>query len=371
MEKRLLIIDDNKEVTAIVSHVLSYLFDAIDIANSVGKAKKYLVNRNYTIVFLDIDLDKRNGAEILQFLIDNPENANNEASFVILSGIITPQFVDRYQNRFAGILMKPFEHEDLVLMVDNIFTKLEGKKAIGLDDEEAGEFPEEFAHEFTEVKYDFPFPIIQLPLRVHKILGQVKKSVKLNQLLRGMKIDRSDNNYFLTHIGILINIASAICVQIEWDSDKTLEKFVYAAYFHDMVLANRLDLIKVNSQYDLDKLKESCSTDEYYLVFEHANIAANIVKNVPGIPADVEGIIRQHHEHPNGAGFPAKCSEQKIMPLSVVFIVAHDFTDYIISNPKWDPNNLRGSVEDYLAGASRRYQGIHFTKVFRALYKFK
>ncbi|MBC7538900.1 MAG: hypothetical protein H7281_08765 [Bacteriovorax sp.] len=58
----------------------------------------------------------------------------------------------------------------------------------------------------------------------------------MKHLFTQMKIDRNIDNYIITHINMLINISTAICMQIEWNTDKTLEKFVYAAYLKDMAM---------------------------------------------------------------------------------------------------------------------------------------
>jgi HD-GYP domain-containing protein (c-di-GMP phosphodiesterase class II) len=117
----------------------------------------------------------------------------------------------------------------------------------------------------------------------------------------------------------------------------------------------------------LEKQKESLSPADYKLVLEHPNIAANSIKNVPGIPPHVEMIIRQHHEHPMGIGYPTKCGYQKIVPFASVFIVAHDLTDYILLNPKWNTSHPRQCIENYTAQSLDKFHGPHFSKIFRIL----
>ena len=147
---------------------------------------------------------------------------------------------------------------------------------------------------------------------------------------------------------------------MEWNTDKTLEKFVYAAYLHDMALSERPDLARISSFEDLEKRKDSLTASEYKLVFEHPNIAANSLEGMREIPPDVDAIIRLHHELPKGTGYPVKCGHQKIPPLPVVFIIAHDLTEYILSNPKW-------KMDDYQKMAKSKFIGSHFTKILRSL----
>ncbi|MDO9183853.1 MAG: response regulator [Bacteriovorax sp.] len=352
MTKKLLIIDDNKEVVEVVSLILTDLFGNIDSANTVDEAEELLSKNVYDLIFLDINLENRNGAEVVKFLIEASENPNKASPFVIISGIITPQFVDRYQKRFAGILMKPFEHDDVLAIVEKILNASNIAEPIQPDEVGVDEIP--------FLKCDLPFPIIQLDQRVNKILDQVRKSPKLKQLFAQLKVDRTTDNYVLSHIGILINISTAICINMEWNTDKTLEKFVYASYLHDMALSQRPDLARINTSEALEAKKESLSPSDYKLILEHPNIASNSIAGMREIPQDVDAIIRQHHELPKGTGYPLKIGHQKISPLSVVFIIAHDLTEYILANPKW-------KIEDYVEKSKSKFQGAHFIKILRSL----
>jgi HD-GYP domain-containing protein (c-di-GMP phosphodiesterase class II) len=164
----------------------------------------------------------------------------------------------------------------------------------------------------------------------------------------------------MTHIGMLINISTGICIQLEWNTDKTLEKFVYAAYLHDMALAEKPDLAKINTLEELEAKKSALSEYDYRLVLEHPNIADRSLEGMREIPPDVSMIIKQHHELPKGNGYPTKMTYQKISPLSTIFIVAQDLTEHILVNPKW-------TMENYLKTAKSKFKGTHFTKVLTAL----
>lgn len=353
----MLIIDDDKEVIEVASLVLVDLFDHIDGTNTVEEAQQAITDNTYSLIFLDIRLANRNGAEVIKFLDSSLDNLNKAVPFIIFSGIITPQFIERYEKRFAGILMKPFNHAELRKITEEV---LKGKK----NDLEEQISEESLLEEVPNLICQLPFPIVQLEQKVTKILDQVRKSPKLKQLFKQMKIDRNADNYISTHIGILINISTAICIQMEWSTDKTLEKFVYASYLHDMALAERPDLARINSFEALESLKATLSPVDYKLVLEHPNIAANTIEDMSEIPADVAAMIRQHHELPKGDGYPSKCSHQKIAPLTVVFIVAQDLAEYIIANPVW-------KIEDYVAKSKVKFQGSHFTKIFRSLSEIK
>lgn len=348
MEKVLLIVDDSKEIVEIVENILGGLFDKVVTAGTVEAAQEILSKFLVSFIVLDINLEGRNGAEVVKYLVDHPENENNGCPVVILSGIITTQFFERYGQRFAGIVRKPFDHDKLFQM-----TKTISEGGVYVSENPLDDIP--------EIKCELPFPIPQLEQKVNKIMEQVKKNTKLKQLFAEMKIDRTDDNYILSHIGMLINISTGICIKLEWSTEKTLEKFVYAAYLHDMALSDRSDLAKIaGSYFEVELLKDKLSAYDFKLVIEHPNIAAKKIDELEEIPPDVGVIVRQHHELPKESGYPARLGFNKITPLSTVFIVAHDLTDYILNNPNW-------TIKDYMAKAKMKFKGQHFAKVLSAL----
>lgn len=358
MKNRLLIIDDVFEVVEVVSHVLIDMFDIIESASTVNEALKLIGDNTYSLIFLDINLGNRNGAEVVKFLIESSENPNKNVPFVILSGIITPEFIERNKKRFAGMITKPFDHDAMVKLVENIIKKRDSNEV------EVEVEAEVLLQDIPYMKCALPFPVEELDQQVNKVLDQVRKSSKLNQLFSQMKIDRKKDNYILTHISMLINISTAISMKIGWNTDKTLEKFVFAAYLHDLALSSRPDLARIDTFAKLELLKDNLSPAEYLLVFEHPNIAANSIEDMHEIPPDVTTIIRQHHELPNETGYPTKCNQLKIAPLAAVFIVAHDLTDFILDNSKW-------TMESYIKKSKAKFKGPHFLKIMKILEEIK
>jgi HD-GYP domain-containing protein (c-di-GMP phosphodiesterase class II) len=215
--------------------------------------------------------------------------------------------------------------------------------------------------DIPEPSFEIPFPVAELKSKVKTVLAGVKKNPKLKQLFAELNIDRGADNYMMAHIGILINISTYLCTKLDWSTEKTLEKFVYAAYLHDMALASRPDLARIHgSLFEVELLKEKLSAEDFKLVLEHPNMAAKKIDENTDIPADVSLIIRQHHELPKENGFPNKIGAVKITPFSTVFIVAHDLTDYILERPNW-------TIQEFMAKAKAKYKGQHFAKVLSVL----
>jgi response regulator RpfG family c-di-GMP phosphodiesterase len=351
MKKLLLIVEDNAEIANIIKDFLSDIFDDIFIADTVDQAQENLASNHFALMTLDINLHGRNGSEVMKFLIDSPDNENKNTPVVLISGMMTPAFIEKNKSRFAGVLMKPFDLAVLKQIAEDALKgKLHQQNPIQIND---------FA-ELPYLKCPMPFTIFELDQKVAEVISQVRRDNNLKKLFTNLKIKRSPESYMGTHIAMLINISVGISMKMEWNTEKTLAKLVYAAYLHDMALVDHEELAQISSYEELLKYKKKMTEDEYKLVFQHANIAATTLADIKEIPPDVTTMIRQHHERPRRNGFPSKISHQQIIPLSTIFIVAHDLTDYIIDTPQW-------TLQDYVKEARDKFSGIHFNKALIAL----
>ena len=355
MKNSLLIIDDDPGIRAIFSELLSEHFENISYSDTVEDAFLKLANETFSLIILDIDINGRNGAEVILFLRENPGNENNQSPVILASRLINMQFIERNFNRFAGIIMKPFDHSELVDLVKEILIK----------DDSINDDPKSISADGNEEVVPYltcamPFPVPQLDSMVNKMLDQVRKTSKLKNLFKSLKIDRTPGSFAQARIGLIINISVGISAKLDWSSDKTLEKFVYAAYLHDMALAGRADLALISSLEQLESMKSTLSEEDYKLVLDHPNIAANTIEDYKEISTDVVAILRQHHELPYGNGFPAKISYNKITPLATIFIVAMDLAEYILHEPNW-------KIDKYLLKGREKFKGIHFMKVLEAV----
>ena len=351
MKKSLLIVDDNPEILNIIQDYLSDIFDNIMTATSVDEALDLLSKNQFTLITLDINLQGRNGSEIIKFLIESTENKNKKTPIVLISGLMTVAFMERNKPRFAGVLLKPFDLD----VLKNIAIEAHAGTLPTLNPIDTTDFAD-----IPYLKCKMPFTVHELEEKVSSIIIEVRKNKNLKKLFTALNLKREADSYMTSHQGLLINISAAISMKMEWNTDKTLAKLVYSAYLHDMALANNYKLAQINNLEKLLKLKVTLSDTEYKLVYQHPNIAATTLADIKEIPADVVTIVRQHHEMPHKNGFPSKISHQHIIPLSAIFIVAHDLADYIIDDPNWN-------LDKYLHEATDKFSGPHFIKALAAL----
>ncbi|MBF0208799.1 MAG: hypothetical protein HQK53_18195 [Oligoflexia bacterium] len=190
----------------------------------------------------------------------------------------------------------------------------------------------------------------------------VKKNPEIFKLLKMLKINRDPDKYYVSHIGTLINISTAIASNMEWRTEKTIEKLVYASYFHDVGLSEKPELASIKTEVEA-KQKNIPSAD-LKLFLSHPTRVAELLRGIPGFPEDVHLIVEQHHETPAGSGFPKKINATRITPMSAVFIVAHDLVDFIVENETW-------SITEYIYKRKEEYHGTNFRKIMQSLEKVK
>ncbi len=145
----------------------------------------------------------------------------------------------------------------------------------------------------------------------------------------------------------------------QWRSDQNAVKLCYAALIHDIALKNQ-ELAQLDTMAEFEKRKAEFTPEDQKVMLYHTVRAAERVRSFDAIPPDVDTICIQHHERPDGSGFPRKLKYPQITALSAVFIVAHEYVSF---------SHRRGgnaSMEDFLSEMDAFHLG-HFVEVLEAI----
>jgi HD-GYP domain-containing protein (c-di-GMP phosphodiesterase class II) len=188
------------------------------------------------------------------------------------------------------------------------------------------------------------------------------KSPRLADILQRLQIDR--DKYIASHSTLLPNIACTLAIAMDWKSEPTLQKLGLAAFLHDSTLTNH-SLAAVMTTTELARKKDQFTDEETKAYKFHPVKAAELVKQFHEIPPDVDTIVLQHHERPDGTGFPRNLGPSNISPLAAVFIVAHDLVSAI-----FDPNTPF-VLEKFIEAKKAEYQGGNFKKLLGHLSQLK
>lgn len=198
----------------------------------------------------------------------------------------------------------------------------------------------------------------------------VQSSVKITmkamgdfpQLSEIMKMVQDANGKYIgRHTMLLTHIACSMAVCMDWYSESTFEKLTMAAFFHDAPLKDH-DLCAVKELSEFEKQhKGKFNLSQVQEYKAHPEKAVMLLGHFKEMPAEVDKIILQHHEHPMGSGFPGQLSSNYITPLSSLFIVSHDLTDYILDREgKFD-------IDEFLAAFEKKYSSGNFKKIAKQL----
>lgn len=164
--------------------------------------------------------------------------------------------------------------------------------------------------------------VVQLAQKsVQVVVKHMGKNPKLNTILARLQKDRS--NYLYKHSLICAELVCALAIELKMDSKNNLLRLVAAALFHDVTLGNG-ELARIEN---LQALEDSIFTEEQKDLYRrHPMEAAAFVSSFPEFPQDTGEIILQHHEQPDGSGFPRGLVDSRINKLAALFIVAHDMS---------------------------------------------
>lgn len=161
---------------------------------------------------------------------------------------------------------------------------------------------------------------VQLTL---KAVGQRPSLWKLYQ-----DLDAKRGTYFSDHAMAVAHTACSLAHQLEWPSETTFRKLSYAAFFHDITIKNHR-LSQIGTVAELESMKGAITEEEVKNFSRHPNAAVDLLRGAHEVPPDVDKIIAQHHERPDGSGFPRGLVSHQIAPLSALFIVAHDVVKFV------------------------------------------
>lgn len=182
---------------------------------------------------------------------------------------------------------------------------------------------------------------------------------KLSDLLKSSKL--AGENYISQHSTTVGYLACAIAVQMDWPSNTTFQKLVMAALFHDFCFQDA-ELARYATLADVEKMRLLIPEADIQSVKSHPVAAAELIRNLSEHSTDVGVIIQQHHERPDGSGFPKGMRGLHIAPLAAVFIVAHELVNEM--SRLQDKFNMKAFAEshrkDYDTGIFKRILAILF-----------
>ncbi|MDO9184175.1 MAG: response regulator [Bacteriovorax sp.] len=159
------------------------------------------------------------------------------------------------------------------------------------------------------------------------------------------------------HTRLVSYIIVSILHELTWNSESTLHKMCVAALLHDFSLPDSL-IDKVITDNKLNELTD----DEKKNYLSHPEESSHLAQHFDSIATGVEQFILEHHELPDGRGFPNKLNFNSIHPLSASLHLADLTADLL-----WEYDFNSEQVINKLNEKRQYYQRGHFRKPYDSL----
>ncbi len=200
---------------------------------------------------------------------------------------------------------------------------------------------------------------------VKRIRAVVEKDARVETFINHLKAHQDEHNFFTQKMNLTSLIACALAKELDWISKSTLDKIVYASVLADITLAVRPELLNIRDLESFEKIKHTLSDEDQKIYLSHPKDSGNLIKRYfSTAPPETDSLTFQHHELPDGSGFPQGLRAERIAPLSALFIVATDFAFYFLKDEE-------PTMDDYLLKCHSRFDFVNFRKVIKALEKVK
>lgn len=227
----------------------------------------------------------------------------------------------------------------------------------------------EDAHEAMALTHTLMFELVKelgitdaVVKMVESSIKHVTEVAKKNDSLRELFENyRQKDDYFYDHSFLSATVSLEILSRLGCADEKTCNDVVMAALFHDGTVKDE----KIGRVSNLkDEKLASFTRDEVLDYLRHPTEMADKLQEVGTVSASTLTLIRQHHERPDGSGFPLGLKESQIDQLTSVFILAHEFVDRMEAHD-YDP----GMVGVVLEKLRKIYSLGHFEETMSAFLK--
>lgn len=191
---------------------------------------------------------------------------------------------------------------------------------------------------------------------INNMVKNVEQSPAMTSLLS--KVINAQTPLGFQRCHMTTAIATECLKNLMMNLDNSTLDFTFASFFHDITLADHLELSLINSKSEL--AEANLSDEQRDLVLNHAVEAAALIYKYPNVPKGVEDLIMQHHGVEHGLGFNNNIEDLSMT--SQIFIIAHDFVLEILKykEHKTIPHSISADLH-------KKFPSSTCTKIINAL----
>lgn len=112
MKPKILVVDDEKDITDMLASFLTLEGYEVNTVNDPSKVMGMLTSDNYMIVITDIMMPKVDGLD----LIKDIKKFNGIIQVIVITGYVTmPNILSAFRRGASNLFFKPFENLDCIL----------------------------------------------------------------------------------------------------------------------------------------------------------------------------------------------------------------------------------------------------------------
>ena len=323
VEHRILIADDEEIICAVLSQRLTREGYSCVTAHNGKDALNHFYKEQFSLIISDIRMPEMDGLKLLQ----NVKAVRPTMMFIIMTGY--PEIELAVEAIHLGVndfLIKPF---DLELAVFSVKKALEQKKM----EEELESYHrslKKLVEERTEKLQQAYLTLKKAYLDSVKVLAEA--------------IDAKDT-YTRGHSDRVRRMSLQIAVSLGFTEERR-EVLEYGALLHDIG--------KIGIEDEILRKPGPLSPEEFQTIQQHPLVGVKIVEGIEFFKDKIP-MIRSHHEHFDGKGYPDGLVGEAI-PLEARIIAVPDAFDAMAS---LRPHRTAMSLEDILL-EMEKYKGKQF-----------
>jgi CheY-like chemotaxis protein len=120
MAKKILVVDDNREITEMVKTMLESSPYSCVTANSGHECLQMLQDEQFDLILLDMAMPEMSGLDVLARLKEKKETAQNRVVLFTASPMYTEMDLTKIQEQYGAIerVKKPFTDTELLALID-------------------------------------------------------------------------------------------------------------------------------------------------------------------------------------------------------------------------------------------------------------
>jgi putative nucleotidyltransferase with HDIG domain len=312
LENRILIVDDEEHICSILARRLTKEGWSCVTANDGEEALNHFRKDNFSLIISDNKMPKVNGLELLKIA----KSLNPNMMVIMMTAY--PEIdiaVEAIRLGAYDFIIKPVELDLVVLSVKRALERKELEQELEAYYKNLEELVEKRTSKLQEA---------------YRVLK--KAHLDSIKILSGA-IDAKDP-YTQGHSDRVRKMSLRIATQLGFSEDR-LENLEYGALIHDIG--------KIGIKDEVLQKSGPLSPKEYQYIQEHPLIGVKIVEGIDFFKDKIP-MIRNHHEHFDGSGYPDGLMGE-VIPLEARIIAVPDAFDAMTS---LRPHQRASPLEDVL-----------------------